>query len=199
MNHRWTLTSALALAAVIGTGITAAPVALDSDLTPMPNAALAQTSGSDDGSGNSNGTSGEAGVQDDSAAGDTIDDSSADNVVESESENPGGAVSRSTATAAPIPDTTADNVYEILGTTQEDAAAASPETGATASSGPLESYQSEVERGNLDAATTALAEIAEEPITQDMVTEVNAELGVETTLSAQQIAETAAQKQDSVN
>lgn len=41
-----------------------------------------------------------------------------------------------------------------------------------------------------------LAAVAEDPITEEMVTEVNTELGVETDLTAKQIADAAARKQD---
>lgn len=89
-----------------------------------------------------------------------------------------------------------ESVYEILGTTRDEAEAADTHTSATAQYGPLKAYQSEVERGNLDAAAENLAAIAEDPITEEMVTDVNTELGVETTLTAKQIADAAARKQN---
>lgn len=57
-------------------------------------------------------------------------------------------------------------------------------------------YEEEAERGNLDAATDALARATEHPITEDFVLFVNNDLGVETTLTARQVAEVAARKQD---
>lgn len=89
-----------------------------------------------------------------------------------------------------------ETIYRILGTTREEAEAADTTTSATAQYGQLAAYQTEVERGNLDAAAEKLAAIAEDPITEDMVSEVNTELGVETTLTAKQIADAAARKQD---
>lgn len=89
-----------------------------------------------------------------------------------------------------------ESVYEILGTTRDEAEAADTHTSATAQSGRLAAYQTEVERGNLDAAADNLAAIAERPITEKMVTEVNTELGVETHLTAEQLADAAANKQE---
>jgi hypothetical protein len=160
MQRNRTLTSSLALAAVIGTGMAAAPFAIDNDVRPLPNAALAQ------------------------GAGDV---------------GPGVAEERATAKAGSIPDETADSVYETLGTTREEAESADTQTSASSQYGLLDGYQTEVERGNLDAAAESLAAIAEEPITPEVVTEVNTKLGVETTLSAQQIAEAAARKQNGAN
>jgi hypothetical protein len=182
MQHKRTLTSCLALAAAFGIGVAAAPVALDSDLELHPNAATAQASGgesdSNDGGDSGNMSEGTAGGAE---------------------TNPGVAEERATAATTAIPDDTADNVYEILGTTREEAESADMQTSASAQYGPLDGYQTEVERGNLDAAAKALANIADKPITQEMVTEVNTELGVDTTLSDQQIAEAAARKQDGSN
>lgn len=89
----------------------------------------------------------------------------------------------------------ADTVYELLGTTREEAESADTHTVATAQYGQLQAYQAEVERGNLDAAADNLAAISERPITEKLVTDVNRELGVETRLTAQQIADAAARKQ----
>jgi hypothetical protein len=89
-----------------------------------------------------------------------------------------------------------ESVYEMLGTTRDEAEAADTHTSATAQYGPLKAYQAEVERGNLDAAAENLAAIAEHTITEEMVTDVNTELGVETTLTAKQIADAAARKQN---
>jgi hypothetical protein len=89
-----------------------------------------------------------------------------------------------------------ENVYEMLGTTRDEAESADTHTSATAQYGPLKAYQAEVERGNLDAAAENLAAIAERTITEELVTDVNTELGVETTLTAKQIADVAAKKQN---
>jgi len=88
----------------------------------------------------------------------------------------------------------AETVYDILGTTREKAEGTSHQL-ATAQYGPLESYQTEVERNNLDAAADTLAKVAERPITEKMVTDVHTELGIETDLAAAQIADVAASKQ----
>lgn len=192
MQNR-TLTSSLALAAIFGTALAAAPFALDADLKPLPNAALAQASGDDSGTGDSGADDGEAGAQDTGTAEDDPIETGAG------TDDTGVADERATAAAGSIPAETADNVYEILGTTRTEAEAAGTEVSASAQYGPLESYQTEVERGNLDAAAENLAAVAGEPITEEMVTEVNTELGVETTLSDDQIAEAASSKQDSAN
>lgn len=57
-------------------------------------------------------------------------------------------------------------------------------------------YEEEATRGNLDAAAEALAEATEHPITEGFVLFVNRDLGVETTLTARQVAEVAAEKQN---
>lgn len=200
MQNR-TLTSSLALSAIFGIAVAAAPFALDADLKPLPNAALAQASGGDNGAGDSGAGDGEAGARDDGTADDGMDGIGTDDPVETGAgtDNTGVADERATAAAGSIPDETADSVYEILGTTRAEAEAADTEVSASAQYGPLETYQTEVERGNLDAAAENLAAMAGEPITEEMVTDLNTELGVETTLSDDQIAEAAASKQDSAN
>jgi hypothetical protein len=112
------------------------------------------------------------------------------------SSEPGVAEERATVRADGTTVEQTESVYEILGTTREEAESADTHTQASAQYGQLDAYQTEVERGNLDAAAENLAAIAEDPITEDMVTEVNTELGVETTLTAKQIADAAARKQD---
>ncbi|GAB4360604.1 MAG: hypothetical protein Kow00114_14440 [Kiloniellaceae bacterium] len=57
-------------------------------------------------------------------------------------------------------------------------------------------YEEEATRGNLDAAAEALARATEHPITESFVLFVNNDLGVETTLTAKQVAEVAARKQN---
>lgn len=170
-----TLTSCLALAAAFGVGMAAAPFSLDSDLGLRSKAVIAQSSGAD------------------SDAGATTEPTGADG------SGPGVADERATAATGGVSDETEESVYEILGTTKSEAESADMQTSASSQYGPLDGYQTEVERGNLDAAAEALAAIAEDPVTEKMVTEVNDKLGVETTLSAQQIAEAAAEKQDSSN
>jgi hypothetical protein len=46
-------------------------------------------------------------------------------------------------------------------------------------------------RGNLDAAADALAKATDRPITEQLVNYVNNDLGVESTLTANQVAEAA--------
>lgn len=104
------------------------------------------------------------------------------------------AVPVETGTRAAV-DYDADSVYELLGTTREEAEQADTHTAASAQYGQLDAYQTAVERGNLDAAADNLAAISERPITEKLVTDVNRELGVETRLTAQQIADVAARKQ----
>lgn len=89
-----------------------------------------------------------------------------------------------------------ESVYEMLGTTRDEAESADTHTTATAQYGLLKAYQAEVESGNLDAAAENLAAISERPITEKLVTDVNTELGIETTLTAKQIADSAAKKQE---
>lgn len=213
----WRLTAShLTLAAFVAAGLSAAPFGFGDGLTPQTNAATAQGSdsgGSGSGSGGSGGSNGSgAGGSDDGTAGSedgtTGDDGTAgatggtDGTGTSDAQsvpagqNPGVAEERATAAATGISPDTEDSVYEILGTTREQAEAADTHTSATAQYGPLAAYQAEVERGNLDAAAENLAAIAEEPVTEEMVTEVNTELGVDTTLTAKQIADAAARKQD---
>lgn len=59
----------------------------------------------------------------------------------------------------------------------------------------FDDYESAMTRGNLDAAADALAEATKQPITEDLVLQVNQELGVESTLTAQQVAQAAASRQ----
>jgi len=56
-------------------------------------------------------------------------------------------------------------------------------------------YEAALRRNNLDAAAEALASATERPITEDLVRQVNTELGVETNLTITQIAEAAAGQQ----
>jgi len=110
--------------------------------------------------------------------------------------NPGYAEERATMKADGNVVGSNESVYEMLGTTRDKAESATGQTSASAQYGPLETYQTEVERGNLDAAAERLAEVSERPITEKLVTDVNTELGIETTLTAKQIADSAARKQN---
>ena len=58
-------------------------------------------------------------------------------------------------------------------------------------------YENAMTRGNLDAAAEALAEATDRPITEELVNYVNRDLGVESTLTAHQVADAAAAKQNS--
>ena len=58
-------------------------------------------------------------------------------------------------------------------------------------------YEAAMSSGNLDAAAAALARSFERPVTEALVLYVNRDLGVETTLTAKQVASTAAAKQES--
>ena len=89
-----------------------------------------------------------------------------------------------------------DNVYRILGTTAEEVASEEVQVSASTESGPLQAYQHEMESGNLAGASNALAAVANRPITEAMVLDLNNALGIETTLIARQVAELAASKQD---
>lgn len=93
------------------------------------------------------------------------------------------------------PEETADNVYALLGTTPEEARAAMIRARPTTGSGPLRAYQHAVESGNLGRAAKALAAVSKVPITEDLVNSVNLALGVETRLTAKQLASTAAAEQ----
>jgi hypothetical protein len=113
------------------------------------------------------------------------------------SDQDGVAEERAEAGATEAAVETDADVYRMLGTTPEEAESADTHTMATSEYGPLRAYQAEVERGNLDGAAENLAAISKRPITEELVTEVNTKLGVDTRLTSQQIAEAASQKQDS--
>lgn len=172
--------SKLLLASFVAAGVAATPATFGSSFNLTPHNAAAQTDGSQDDSDvtsqdRSNATSQESSQ----GAGDE-----------------GFAVERAERQADGMSMASEESVYEILGTTRDEAEAADTVTSATAQNGSLRAYEAEVERGNLDAAAENLAAIAEHPITEEMVTDVNMELGIETTLTAKQIAETAARKQE---
>lgn len=171
----------LLLASFVAAGLAAVPVGFGPAVSLESQSAVAQTSGSQD--------SGSGGVQQDgqdmTGAQDNNRAAGDDGFAEERAENRADGVTMGAE----------ENVYEILGTTRDEAEAADTHTMATAQYGPLKAYQAEVERGNLDAAAENLAAIAEDPITEEMVTDVNTELGIETTLTAKQIADMAAKKQ----
>ena len=142
----------LVLATVVATGMAAAPVALNPNLTLLPNDAIAQN-------------------------------------------GKGYAAERTTESLVPTP-LEEDNVYRLLGTTRDEVQRETQAAGTYTESGPLAEYQHEVESGNLQGAAAALAAVSNRPITQNLVNEVNLELGVETRLTTQQIADAAAASQD---
>lgn len=174
----------LLLASVVAVGVAASPLGFDAVGLQLQSAA-AQTSSQDAGA--------QDGVQgtDDLGTGSDVDA-----VQNPNAEDNGFAEERIESQADGVTMASEDNVYEILGTTRAEAEAADTHTTATAQYGPLRAYQSEVESGNLDAAAGNLAAIAERPITEQMVNDVHTELGIETTLTAKQIAEVAAEKQE---
>ncbi len=87
------------------------------------------------------------------------------------------------------------NVYRILGTTAEEVDGEVMERTGT-SAGPLENYQNAMRDGNLDSAAKILAAVSNRPISERLVLDVNDSLGVETTLTASQVADAAAELQD---
>lgn len=89
-----------------------------------------------------------------------------------------------------------ENVYRILGTTRDEAMKEMSITSANTESGPFREYQHEVESNNLEGAAKALAQVANRPITQDLVNELNSTLGLETRLTSEQLANQAAELQD---
>jgi hypothetical protein len=90
------------------------------------------------------------------------------------------------------------NVYRILGTTPEEVGKEVMST-TTTSAGPLPEYQAALRDGDLDSAADVLAAVSNRPISEELVQELNATLGVETTLTIQRIASVAAERQDPAN
>jgi uncharacterized protein YjgD (DUF1641 family) len=88
------------------------------------------------------------------------------------------------------------NAYRILGTTRDEAMSEVNVTSANTESGPFREYQHEVQSNNLEGAAKALAAVSNRPITQELVNELNATLGLETTLTTEQLAKRAAALQD---
>ncbi|MGD1876933.1 MAG: hypothetical protein ACFB13_05460 [Kiloniellaceae bacterium] len=127
---------ALAMAAVVATGLTAAPAALDSHGALGLNSAAAQTAGS------------------------------------------------------------YESAFQILGTTADEMRADVDQVSADTASGPLGVYERAMRNGNLDAAARVLAQAAHRPVTEALVLDLNKTLGVDTSLSAEQVATAAAAQQD---
>ena len=88
------------------------------------------------------------------------------------------------------------NAYRILGTTEAEAISERVGTTANTDSGPFREYQHEVESNNLEGAAKSLALVSNRPITQALVNELNTTLGLETSLTSEQLAERAAELQD---
>lgn len=91
------------------------------------------------------------------------------------------------------------NVFRILGTTQEEVGKEVMSTTATTSAGPLPEYKTAVRRADLERSAEVLAAVSNRPITERLVLELNDALGLETTLTAHQIAAEAAARQDPKN
>lgn len=115
-----------------------------------------------------------------------------------ETESNGAAMQRQLEALEGTTVGSADNVYRILGTTRAEAEQADTRLSASTHYGPLAGYQQAVESGNLDAATDNLAAISKRPITVSLVNQVNRELGLDTRLTSQQIADVAASKQEQI-
>lgn len=195
MTHNNTLLGGkLALATVVATGMVAAPVALNPSFLPQPSAAVAQDTGSE-----SNGAASESnGATSESNGAASESNGAAPESNGAGSESNGAAVERAEERMTPTPAANSD-VYEILGTTREEAEQADTVFNPTTSSGPLRGYQEAVENDRLDSAAENLAAVAKRPITEDLVLQVNEALGIETRLTAHQIAEQAARKQQAAN
>jgi len=150
----------LTMAAIVATGMAAAPVALSSDSLLAANSVAAQ-----------NAQSGSPGA-DDGTAEDFVD---------------GGAGSTSDVY---------ENVYLILGTTPDEVRSEVNQVSADANAGPLAEYQSAMRDGNLDEAARVLAAASNRLITEKLVLDLNNSLGVESTLTAKQVADAGLERQD---
>jgi len=150
----------LTMAAIVATGMAAAPVALSGDSLLAANSVAAQ-----------NAQSGSPGA-DDGTAEDFVD---------------GGAGSTSDVY---------ENVYLILGTTPDEVRSEVNQVSADANAGPLAEYQSAMRDGNLDEAARVLAAASNRLITEKLVLDLNNSLGVESTLTAKQVADAGLERQD---
>jgi len=150
----------LTMAAIVATGMAAAPVALSSDSLLAANSVAAQ-----------NAQSGSPGA----------DDGTAEDFVG------GGAGSTSDVY---------ENVYLILGTTPDEVRSEVNQVSANANAGPLAEYQSAMRDGNLDEAARVLAAASNRLITEKLVLDLNNSLGVESTLTAKQVADAGLERQD---
>ena len=86
------------------------------------------------------------------------------------------------------------DAMRLLGTTHERLRSQVGDT-ANSASGVFEEYQHAMSSGNLDRAAEVLAIASNKPVTEDLVLDLNDTLGVESALSAQQVAAEAASRQ----
>jgi len=110
--------------------------------------------------------------------------------------NPGGGANEYVDGGAGASLDAHENAYRILGTTKAEAMREVSATSANTESGPFREYQHEVESNNLEGAAKALARVSNRPITQSLVNELNTSLGLETSLTTEQLADRAAALQD---
>ncbi|WP_340117497.1 hypothetical protein [Pelagibius sp. 7325] len=89
-----------------------------------------------------------------------------------------------------------ENVYLILGTTAEEVRSEVDQVSANADAGPLAEYESAMRDGNLDAAARVLASASNRLITEKLVLDLNNSLGVESRLTAKQVADAGLERQD---
>jgi len=89
-----------------------------------------------------------------------------------------------------------ENVYLILGTTPDEVRSEVNQVSADANAGPLAEYQSAMRDGNLDEAARVLAAASNRLITEKLVLDLNNSLGVESTLTAKQVADAGLERQD---
>lgn len=188
-------TSRLALAAAFAAGLAASPFAI-SDGTVTPKAALAQTDSSDS-AGNGDGSGdGDTGGADDNA-GDTSDGA------EDEADAADDGDAATTGTAAGTAGTDDEGAAEefVEDPTSDVGGSGSPgvssgekrfDTATMNTDTPaFQEYKAAVERNDLEAAAAALSnsELPEEQVTPEMIEQVNEDLDVRTSLTAEQIAE----------
>lgn len=187
----WYLTtSRLALVAAFAAGLAASPFAI-SDGMVTPKGALAQTdSGDSAGNGDDSGDGDTGGADDDAAAtggsgadddGDAAttgtaagtagadDDGAAEEFVEDPTSDVGGSGSPGVSSGEKRFDTATMNTNTPA----------------------FQEYKAAVERNDLEAAAAALSEseLPEEQVTPEMIEQVNEDLDVRTSLTAEQIAE----------
>lgn len=168
-----------ALAAAVTAGLTAAPWSLSGDFSL--NAKVAQAkgdkgggkgggNGGGKGGGNGGGNGGGKGAGDDTASADGAPGHNKDDTAKSK----GGLGSLSASNAS--------------ATAREHAAANSQV-------GKMRDYETAMANGDLEAAAEALASASNKDITPEVVGEVNKNLGIESSLSDEEVAAAAAAKQ----